>query len=133
MPTNERQTSLTPSSFLSPTRKRSFSSSETDYANQASTNGDGNSGSGAAAGSNSNTQEAVTKRLSSIKSILNSPADDDDNVIMSGMGGPYANHGSNDTEESARVRAEKRMALQREAERMRQMLAAKERELAELD
>ncbi|EFX02920.1 siderophore transcription factor [Grosmannia clavigera kw1407] len=132
MPNNERQTSLSPSSFLSPTRKRSFSSSETDYANQTSANGDGNSSTGAGGGGNNN-QEAVTKRLSSIKSILNAPTDDEDNTIMGGMGGPYSSHGNNDKEESARVRAEKRAALRREAERMRQMLAAKERELAEFD
>lgn len=34
--------------------------------------------------------------------------------------------------ESEEVRAERRFALQQEAERMREMLAAKERELAEL-
>ncbi|KAF3767792.1 hypothetical protein M406DRAFT_275482 [Cryphonectria parasitica EP155] len=85
--TSGRQSSLSPASFLSPVRKRSFG--EVDYPNSA--------------------EPENSKRLSSIKSILNPPA------------------AASDVS-----KAEKRAALQREAERMREMLAAKERELAEL-
>lgn len=159
LPPLDRQTSLSPSSFLSPTRKRSFSSSENDFASHASRDGSANasggggssgvgtsgvrvgggsaSGSGSGSNNNSNSnnnssaQEANTKRLSSIKSLLNAPSDDDDNVIMGGMGGPYPGVGGN--EELERARAERREALRREAERMREMLAAKERELAEFE
>lgn len=145
----ERQTSLSPASFLSPSRKRSFS--EADY--------------GGASDQESN------KRLSSIKSILNpatgptNPSGTATNAeeyleqqrrllrspgsVMGSAPSPgsYSNSGRLGTpsplpnpqrnaretpDESDVSKLERRAALQREAERMREMLAAKERELAEL-
>jgi hypothetical protein len=55
-----------------------------------------------------------------------------------GLLGPHLNDVSNDgperatKNESERLRTERRLALQKEAARMREMLAAKERELMEL-
>jgi hypothetical protein len=77
-----------------------------------------------------------TKRLSSIKSILN-PDGASDAAEMRG-GSPRSSYRSPDptpgvvTNEGDVAKAEKRAALQREAEYMRALLAAKERELAEL-
>ncbi|KAK7749013.1 GATA type transcriptional activator of nitrogen-regulated proteins [Cytospora paraplurivora] len=143
-----RQTSLSPASFLSPMRKRSFG--ETEYPSSSETESN--------------------KRLSSIKSILNNqppPPPPNASPRASGAeepaylrmyqgspGGtitsasspnsypaaspvPYGyEHQYADVRgvsgESDAVKAERRAALQREAERMRQLLAAKERELAEL-
>lgn len=149
-----RQSSLSPASFLSPTRKRSFG--ESDYPASA--------------------ELENNKRLSSIKSILNpavatasqpsgaqlSPRmmNSEDPARQRGyMGSPAttmasapspgaystasptpshavpaqgyidARRLSNESEVS---KAERRAALQRQADRMREMLAAKERELAEL-
>ncbi|CAK7228188.1 GATA type transcriptional activator of nitrogen-regulated proteins [Sporothrix eucalyptigena] len=143
MATIERQTSLSPASFLSPSRKRSFSSSENDYNGPApsSSHGENKSvyGGSNVGGSNpSNTNDSSTKRMSSIKSILNAPADDNDDNLGS-MAGPYPGIGSgmsqhiSGEQRGGNMREERRAALQREAERMRQMLAEKERELAELD
>lgn len=144
-----RQSSLSPASFLSPTRKRSFG--ESDAA--------------------SSTDPESNKRLSSIKSILNpavmggsgstsstpphvagaedlaryspatmasapspgaystaSPTPSSAMPVAAGSGAE-ARRLSNDSDSS---KAERRAALQREADRMREMLAAKERELAEL-
>lgn len=148
----ERQPSLSPASFLSPSRKRSFSSSENDYGGPAppSSHNDGKSaygsiGAGGAAGnSNSgNSNEASSKRMSSIKSILNAQTYNNDDNPLGSMAGPYPgigggmashpNGGEQRRNDSQDLRQEKRAALQREAERMRQMLADKERELAELD
>lgn len=114
--TSDRQSSLSPASFLSPSRKRSFSSTDIDIPQNA--------------------EHEPSKRLSSIKSILNP------------TGGPGTSEGSAEpprssfrspvsspgkaTSESATSKAKKRAALQREAEYMRALLAAKERELAEL-
>ena len=96
------------------------------------------------------------KRLSSIKSILNpaasSPDPDDTSdqsrqlrfspgttVVSAPSPGAYSNvsgqgslwdSAASDVEKS---KAERRAALAREAEQMRELLAAKERELAELD
>lgn len=150
-----RQSSLSPASFLSPTRKRSFG--ESDYPNSAE-------------------PENNNKRLSSIKSILypataSKPQPSGVQVSPRMMGAedlarqrgyigspattmasapspgaystasPTPSHAapaqgyvdarrlSNESEVS---KAERRAALQREADRMREMLAAKERELAEL-
>lgn len=151
-----KQSSLSPASFLSPTRKRSFG--ETD--------------------SMSTTEGESNKRLSSIKSILN-PAGLSDTSALSSSGpssathasprmlgaeelvqqraylqspatmasapspGAYSNassvppHSYTDSRrlsnESEVSKAERRAALQQEAERMRELLAAKERELAELE
>ncbi len=143
MATVERQPSLSPASFLSPSRKRSFSSSEQEYSGHPGSSGAGATGPGA---NTSGNEPALTKRMSSIKSILNAPTDDDGANSLGSISGPYpgigggiSNMGSGGIGSSDRsssqgpAREEKRATLQREAERMRQMLAAKERELAELD
>jgi len=135
-----RQSSLSPSSFLSPSRKRSFSATESEA---------------------SNPRDESSKRLSSIKSILNSSAADETSAEQSrrlllspgstaasapspgalsnaGSAGPAStfpsaqNSARDPNSESDHSKAERRVALQREAERMRELLAAKERELAEL-
>ncbi|KAK4061216.1 transcriptional regulator family: GATA type zinc finger [Trichoderma aggressivum f. europaeum] len=140
---DERQSSLSPASFLSPNRKRSFSSTEADSVK------------GADGGHDS------SKRISSIKSILN-PSTNADEISntgptsadrgdyslpplrspasispkLSGGGGftPFnATSRPQDIDaESERIKAERRLLLRQEAERMREMLAAKERELMEL-
>jgi hypothetical protein len=101
-----RQSSLSPVSFLSPSRKRSFSSTTTDMEPDSS------------------------KRLSSIKSILNPAGTSGESEhARDQLQRDYPSpRGSSD--EAAK--AERRVALQREAEAMRAQLAAKERELAEL-
>jgi len=140
---DDRQSSLSPASFLSPSRKRSFSNIDADSPNAADA-GD-------------------SKRLSSISSILNPAAgarggeENPDPSIQAARspgstaasapspgalsrGGvsvtppPFASWlGSRDPGGDDKSKAEKRAALALEAERMREMLAAKERELAELD
>lgn len=142
---SDRQTSLSPASFLSPTRKRSFGETN-DHTSPS--------------------EPDTNKRLSSIKSILNPPrptsphmtgtdesapqrsyADSPAGTMASAPSpGAYSNASSAGTGpaygsvesrrlsmESETSKAERRAALQREAERMRQMLAANERELAELE
>lgn len=137
---SERQSSLSPASFLSPSRKRSFSATDSDTPGEA-----GNDG---------------PKRLSSIKSILNptnsahtptsNPMEDAAEslrLLRSPMSTVYSatsptansavsNHmitpPSSSSADMDRLRAERRAALQLEAERMREMLAAKEKELAAL-
>jgi GATA-binding protein, other eukaryote len=139
-----RPPSLSPSSFLSPTRKRSFSSAETESLTSPS--------------------EQNPKRLSSIKSILNpsqppsqAEAALDPSLRPPRSPGPrYANAPSPNSYASSpvgsaahpasaprsaqdpstepdRAKLERRAELQREAEKMRAALAAKERELAELN
>ncbi|KAJ1333644.1 GATA-binding protein 4 [Microdochium nivale] len=139
---NERQSSILPASYLSPgrTRKRSF-----DSENPA--------GEGSADG---------PKRLSSIKSILNSYGDgrpdssagvETHDTYRSSRSPPAtqarptlspspfpaapsatAENGSREnTVDSDRSKSDRRAALREEAERMREMLAANERELASLD
>lgn len=49
-----------------------------------------------------------------------------------GVGPQTQGQSAGGLEEKERLRAERRLALQREAEQMREMLAAKERELMEL-
>lgn len=144
-----RQTSLSPASFLSPMRKRSFGETEHPSSSEAESN----------------------KRLSSIKSILNpsvGPRPPSLSPSMTGaeeiaqlrmyQGSPagtipsasspssypaasplphdyeqqYADARSVSSESEA-MKAERRVALQREAERMRELLAAKEKELADLE
>jgi GATA-binding protein, other eukaryote len=133
---SERQSSLSPASFLSPSRKRSFSATDSEVPGEV-----GNDG---------------PKRLSSIKSILNptnsahSPmsntmedAAESLRLLRSPMSTIYspsmpANSSTSSatitptSSENERVKAERRAALQLEAERMREMLAAKEKELAAL-
>lgn len=146
---SDRQSSMSPASFLSPRRKRSFSATETETGSVADGGHDG------------------AKRLSSIKSILN-PAAGHDGRSMSGpggidrgdytlpplrscrpvmvpSGGPVPSvtmeptpgrssepHGPRDLGDAERYKLERRLAVQKEADRIREMLAAKERELMEL-
>lgn len=138
---SERQSSMSPASFLSPRRKRSFSATDTE------------------AGSNAELGPENAKRISSIKSILNptgsdaihrpGSADMDDYTlpplrsaggllgphvkdVSPGAGSPNDGQGRTDKNDGERLKAERRLALQREANSMREMLAAKERELMEL-
>ncbi|KAH8894086.1 hypothetical protein GQ53DRAFT_762877 [Thozetella sp. PMI_491] len=105
----DRQSSLSPASFLSPPRKRSFSSTDMDIPSS---------------------DPDSSRRLSSIKSILGPEGP--------GLGSMAPSPGSNvgtpgaHPNEAQLSKAERRAALHREAERMREMLAAKERELADL-
>jgi GATA-binding protein, other eukaryote len=140
---DDRQSSLSPASFLSPSRKRSISNVDGDPAGLADA-GD-------------------SKRLSSISSILNPAAsrggeDYQDTLIqparspgstaasapspgaLSSAGvavtpPPFtpAQLSSRELSGDEKSKADKRAALAREAERIREMLVAKERELAELD
>ncbi|KAH7484110.1 hypothetical protein IWW34DRAFT_846519 [Fusarium oxysporum f. sp. albedinis] len=141
---NDRKTSLSPASFLSPTRKRSFSTTESEaFASQE-------------------TGQESSKRISSIniKSILNpstsattppnlgTGSDDGDYSLppIRSPGSTIASAPSPSTFsnrdntpgagprdfDTEKIKAERRAALQREADKMREMLAAKERELQEL-
>jgi hypothetical protein len=140
---HDRQSSLSPASFLSPSRKRSFSAAEMDAQSQSDAD--------------------HPKRLSSIKSILNptatSPGPDDlsdqqqrqqyfvtpgSTAASTPSPGVYPSGGgptsapqqqqipSGSAREAERVKADRRAVLEREREMMRELLAAKERELAEL-
>lgn len=129
--------SLSPNSFLSPSRKRSFSSTEIDPQHQMQ--------------AEAKNPSAQPSRLSSIKSILNpgsseypdpesrggSAADmrtvQYPRVSSPAMSGSYAATSVSSAQgENERAKVERREMLQREAERMREALKAKERELAEL-
>jgi GATA-binding protein len=134
----QRPSSLSPNSFLSPSRKRSFSAAEIEPLHP------------------SLSDSTHPKRLSSIKSILNpgnfsdSETDRDraspgrypgvGSPLSSGYATSPANSGAGSAlssardpaSESERSKLERREMLQREAERMREALKAKERELAEL-
>ncbi|KAI0106268.1 hypothetical protein GGR51DRAFT_518457 [Nemania sp. FL0031] len=139
---SDRQSSVSPASFLDPSsRKRSFSATDSDVPN-------------------SEFNPENTKRLSSIKSILNptslsnlsfgSVTDDASEVLRlrspasTLMSAPSPGgfsitssmlpsiHSRETTVESERSKADRRAALQQEAERMRKLLADKERELAAL-
>ncbi|KAF4635673.1 hypothetical protein G7Y89_g2438 [Cudoniella acicularis] len=137
-PTQNRL-SLSPNSFLSPSRKRSFSAIEVELQHTSQPE-----------------SSTAPKRLSSIKSILNpgsseyhdSAGSEQDRMSpsrysavttpgMSNSGyatSPNSNPSSarDAQSESDRAKAERREMLQREAERMREALKAKERELEEL-
>jgi GATA-binding protein len=136
---SERQASMSPVSFTSSRRKRSFSATDTEVGSVADGGYDN------------------VKRVSSIKSILNPsmPSHNEDNQgymlppLRSpghGMGpaaGPAARYPSRDATPSSVAHgglqagdsdsqasvAERRAALERETAHMRQMLEAKEREL----
>ncbi|KAI0489874.1 hypothetical protein F4859DRAFT_170257 [Xylaria cf. heliscus] len=143
---SDRQSSISPASFLGPSsRKRSFSTTDSDVPS-----------------SEFNLEH--TKRLSSIKSILNptsgsspnfgSVTDDASDMLRlrspaSSLMSPPSPGGFSITSsmipsiipsirsrettvDSERSKADRRAALQQEAERMRELLAAKERELAAL-
>ncbi|KAJ4300200.1 GATA type transcriptional activator [Collariella sp. IMI 366227] len=134
---HDRQMSLSPASFLSPSRKRSFSAADMEQ----------------------NQNDDPPKRLSSIKSILNpttatSPGPEDlpeqtQQIFMT----PTSTAASTPSPgaypammalpapqqpqrqmgmDVERARAEKRAALERERQMMRELLAAKDREIAEL-
>lgn len=135
----DRQSSLSPASFLSPTRKRSFSSADFEFPPPS--------------------DHDSAKRLSNINSILNpaaTPGESEDVGELSRLPArsPGSAHGmapnpnvagatgglesgqqkSRDPKSESDIsKAERRVALQRETERMRELLAAKERELAELE
>lgn len=139
--------SLSPDVYASPSRKRSFSTADTDVGQMDQ-------------GGNES-----TTRLSSIRSILNPQmtgerslgySDDFGDRALPPLRSPAATMPSTASpagsissrshtpstlqpsmlpgtpNEGDRVRSDRRAALQREAERMREMLAAKERELMEL-
>ncbi|KAL2267041.1 hypothetical protein VTJ83DRAFT_4318 [Remersonia thermophila] len=145
MPRNNRQSSLSPSSFLSPSRKRSFSSAAMEPSNAS--------------------EAEQPKRLSSIKSILNpdasSPGREEyrepsqpfmmtpvTTAVSTPSPGAYSHTVPlppmpprlpsprellQSDAERERLKAERRAVLEREREMMRELLAAKERELAELE
>lgn len=118
----DRKSSLSPASFMaSSSRKRSLSVA--DDGAQAQDGGD---------------DTGSSKRLSSINSLLSGPLSIGDElppmdqsrrmIPIPGMA-PAHNDGSYSAEHG---KAGRRAELEREADKMRQMLAAKERELAEL-
>lgn len=137
---HDRQSSLSPASFLSPSRKRSFSATDMDPHSQ--------------------NEADQPKRLSSIKSILNptaaSPGRDEyhdqsqqyfmtpgSTAASTPSPGAYSHGGHTPTTQrlpsprsvsrtEERGKAERRAMLERERAMMRELLAAKERELAEL-
>ena len=134
----QRHSSLSPNSFLSPSRKRSFSAAEIEPPHP------------------SFSDSTHPKRLSSIKSILNPGTFSDSETdrdrqspgrypcVGSPLSSGYATSPANSAvgsalnsardpaSESERAKLERREMLQREAEKMREALKAKERELAEL-
>ncbi len=138
---SDRQSSISPASFLSPTRsrKRSFSTTDQEFPSNEP-----------------NIDNA--KRLSSIKSILNPTAESSSNSgavnsfsetppfrgsppptasVYSPERHPGATNTlpsvfSRETPECEKSKAERRAALEQEAARMRELLAANERELAAL-
>ncbi|KAI8633425.1 hypothetical protein F5Y19DRAFT_462445 [Xylariaceae sp. FL1651] len=139
---SDRQTSISPASFLTPSRrKRSFSATDSDAPT-------------------SEFNQENTKRLSSIKSILNptsgsspnfgSVTDDASEALhlrspamtmmsASSPGGFSiassmipSMHSRETTVDSERSKADRRAALQQEAEHIRELFAANQRELAAL-
>ncbi|KAI1470625.1 uncharacterized protein F4812DRAFT_456634 [Daldinia caldariorum] len=137
---SDRQSSLSPASFQSPSRKRSFSGTDSEY-------------------TPSEPGHDSSKRLSSIKSLLNPASESNsgffpvDNLaealrlrspattILSApspsLQGMTINilpaiQSRESTAEDEKSKAERLAALQEEAERIRQMLADKEREMAAL-
>ncbi|KAL7893640.1 hypothetical protein HDV63DRAFT_408112 [Trichoderma sp. SZMC 28014] len=141
---DDRQSSLSPASFISSARKRSFSTTEADSVNGAEYAHDN------------------AKRISSIRSILNPSTTAEESPAAgptSADRGEYAlpplrspgasvspripgaggftplnamSRPRDADAENERIKAERRALLRQEAERMREMLAAKERELMEL-
>ncbi|KAI2606833.1 uncharacterized protein GGS25DRAFT_493388 [Hypoxylon fragiforme] len=137
---SDRQSSLSPASFLSPSRKRSFSGTESEYAP-------------------SEFGYDSSKRLSSIKSLLNPTSESSPNLRVAETASdllrlrspattltsapspspqPVASNilpviqSRESSTEDEKSKALRLATLQQETERMRQMLAAKERELAAL-
>lgn len=132
-PTSEapQRPSLSPNSFLSPSRKRSFSVTDMEPSSQ------GNNLAPISNTADSQNSDSNPKRLSSIKSILNSSSDQDQRDLDPSLRLTYPRMQSPsmsnpNKNESERLKAERREALRREAEGMREALRAKERELEEL-
>ncbi|KAH9218135.1 hypothetical protein DL95DRAFT_423672 [Leptodontidium sp. 2 PMI_412] len=141
-PPAHQRPSVSPHSFLSPSRKRSFSTTEMEQLPPIS--------------DNTNASSTQPKRLSSIKSILNPGYTDPESDIRSERRSPGQYRGSQSPNlgyasssgtggtsrererereqqsESDRSKMERREMLKLEAERMREALKAKERELEEL-
>lgn len=123
----QRHPSLSPNTFISPSRKRSFS--ELDARGEHGP-------------SSEHSLSGNSKRLSSIKSILNPGFSDSAgeaephgrSAISPGRytPSPASSVAGGAHSESDRTKLERREMLQREADRMREELRAKERELAEL-
>ncbi|KAL2066480.1 hypothetical protein VTL71DRAFT_2551 [Oculimacula yallundae] len=137
-PPVHQRPSVSPHSFLSPSRKRSFSTTEMEQLPPISDTANPNS--------------TQPKRLSSIKSILNPGYTESEPDVRSGRRSPAQYRGSQSPNmgyasspgtagtsrerepqsEGDRSRTERREALRLEAESMREALKAKERELEEL-
>lgn len=116
-PEAPQRPSLSPNSFLSPSRKRSFSATEMEPRPGPTENG------------------GQAQRLSSIKSILNPKITNEqaiDPSLRSESSNGAAARPSGSDQEKERRKTERKEALQREAERMREELRAVERDLAEL-
>lgn len=115
--------SVSPSSFLSPSRKRSFSATEMEPLPPI----------------DDVSASAPPKRLSSIKSILNPGSSENEDAPgrYQGSRSPSLVYGNpvgtgSAVTDGERAKLERREMLQREAERMREALKAKERELEEM-
>ncbi|KAG4419025.1 hypothetical protein IFR04_007801 [Cadophora malorum] len=144
-PPSHQRPSVSPNSFLSPSRKRSFSTTEMEQLPPIA--------------DTTNASSTQPKRLSSIKSILNPGYTDPESDMYGERRSPGGYRGSqspnlgyasssgtgrtsNEREreregreqlsESERNKMERREMLKLEAERMREALKAKERELEEL-
>ncbi|PHH88851.1 hypothetical protein CDD83_6964 [Cordyceps sp. RAO-2017] len=143
----DRQSSKSPASFLSSRRKRSFSATETDAGSVTDSGHDG-------AKRLSSIKSILNPPIADDDRPMSRPASVDraDYTLpplrapSSGLGpggspGPPAatdlaagggGVGPREAVENERLKAERRFALQKEAEKMRELLAAKERELMEL-
>ncbi|KAG6059773.1 hypothetical protein E4U16_005503 [Claviceps sp. LM84 group G4] len=176
---SDRQSSISPASFLSPQRKvphRKRSFSATCSGPDTGTETDTGTGSGNGSSNSADRGPENTKRISSIKSILNPSTAEGINgrgrpdmenctlppllsaagmtpsgarvpSLSPGIGtspqdvhrqahepaqGEAQGHAQSEEAERERIKAERRLALRIETERMREELAAKERELMEL-
>ncbi|CZS88659.1 related to GATA factor SREP [Rhynchosporium agropyri] len=137
-PPIHQRPSVSPHSFLSPSRKRSFSTTEMDQLPPISSD-------------NVNANSTQPKRLSSIKSILNPGYTESESDARAGRRSPgyrgsqspnMRNASSSGTADRSREReqqiegdrskSERREMLRLEAENMREALRAKEQELEEL-
>lgn len=137
--TGDRQSSLSPASFLSPSRKRSFSATDSEFSQSESGHDSSKrlssiksilNPSGREHSPNSNPMEDAAESLRMLRSpagtMASAPSPGSYSVASSAMTGVQSTGGD-------RVKAERRAALQQEAVRMRELLAAKERELADLE
>lgn len=146
----DRQSSLSPASFLSPSRKRSISAVE----NESSTHNDNESHKRLssiksilnpvptsemhreASPADQLRMQQQPSRSPAMSSLTPAPSPgsfSNSTVIGTPKSAPTMRGGSRDPlSDGERIKAERRAALEREAEMMRELLAAKERELAEL-